>query len=108
MATKTQKPKSSTSNPAIANIGSNGTHHSRNGSQHAYQLYQDLRSAIAGEVRFDEGSRALYATDASNYRQVPIGVVIPVSEQDIIETIRAMPQAQRSDTIAWRRHQPCR
>ena len=30
-----------------------------------------------GEVRFDDGSRALYATDASNYRQVPIGVVIP-------------------------------
>jgi hypothetical protein len=28
-----------------------------------------LRSAITGEVRFDAGSRALYATDASNYRQ---------------------------------------
>ena len=30
-----------------------------------------------GEVRFDAGSRALYATDASNYRQVPLGVVVP-------------------------------
>ena len=36
-----------------------------------------LRARISGEVRFDAGSRALYATDGSNYRQVPIGVVIP-------------------------------
>ena len=42
---------------------------------------------INGEVRFDKGSRALYATDGSNYRQVPIGVVLPKSEEDIINTI---------------------
>ncbi|MEV0612526.1 FAD-linked oxidase C-terminal domain-containing protein [Nonomuraea sp. NPDC050404] len=36
-----------------------------------------LEEAVAGEVRFDAGSRAAYATDASNYRQVPIGVVVP-------------------------------
>src|SRR4051812_25823359 len=41
------------------------------------ELAQALRGSIEGEVRFDRGSRALYATDASNYRQVPIGVVIP-------------------------------
>ena len=35
------------------------------------------RNAFEGEVRFDTGSRALYATDGSNYRQVPIGVVVP-------------------------------
>ena len=40
-------------------------------------LAAELRNAIRGEVRFDAGSRALYATDGSNYRQVPIGVVIP-------------------------------
>jgi len=34
----------------------------------------DLRGAIKGEVRFDAGSRALYATDGSNYRKVPIGI----------------------------------
>ena len=34
-----------------------------------------LRAAVRGEVRFDAGSRALYATDASNYRQLPLGVV---------------------------------
>ena len=43
--------------------------------------------AIRGEVRFDAGSRALYATDGSNYRQVPIGVVIPTDVDDVIETV---------------------
>ena len=37
-------------------------------------------------MRFDSGSRALYATDASNYRQVPIGVVIPHNIADVIAT----------------------
>src|SRR5689334_9076943 len=51
------------------------------------ELAAELRSHIEGEVRFDAGSRALYATDASNYRQVPIGVVIPRSTDDIIRTV---------------------
>jgi FAD/FMN-containing dehydrogenase len=54
----------------------------------AQRLEAELRSFITGEVRFDSGSRALYATDASNYRQVPIGVVLPKSEDDIIHTVR--------------------
>jgi len=37
----------------------------------------ELRDNVDGEVRFDPGSRATYSTDASNYRQVPIGVVVP-------------------------------
>ncbi|OIN80898.1 FAD-binding and (Fe-S)-binding domain-containing protein [Mycobacterium malmoense] len=37
----------------------------------------DLRDHVDGEVRFDPGSRATYSTDASNYRQVPLGVVVP-------------------------------
>jgi FAD/FMN-containing dehydrogenase/Fe-S oxidoreductase len=48
----------------------------------AQELARALTKAISGEVRFDAGSRALYATDASNYRQVPIGVVIPRSLED--------------------------
>jgi FAD/FMN-containing dehydrogenase len=52
-------------------------------------LESDLRRRLHGEVRFDTGSRALYATDGSNYRQVPIGVVIPRDEGDVIETIAA-------------------
>ncbi len=50
-------------------------------------LIRDLSSKIQGEVRFDDGSRALYATDGSNYRQTPIGVVIPKTIQDVIDTI---------------------
>ncbi len=50
-------------------------------------LAADLRRQIAGEVRFDDGSRALYATDASNYRQVPIGIVIPRDAKDVVQTI---------------------
>ncbi len=47
-----------------------------------------LTQAIEGEVCFDDGSRALYSADASNYRQIPIGVVIPKSVEDIVETVR--------------------
>ncbi|HEX9304028.1 MAG TPA: FAD-binding and (Fe-S)-binding domain-containing protein [Thermoanaerobaculia bacterium] len=46
-----------------------------------------LAKAIRGEVRFDAGSRALYATDSSNYRQVPIGVVVPRDRDDVLETL---------------------
>ncbi len=51
-------------------------------------LEQTLQRSIDGEVRFDKGSRALYATDGSNYRQVPIGVVIPRHVQDVETTVR--------------------
>ena len=50
----------------------------------AAALASALEREIEGEVRFDDGSRALYATDASNYRQVPIGVVLPRSADDVI------------------------
>ncbi len=53
----------------------------------AEPLAAELRSVVGGEVRFDSGSRALYATDASNYRQVPIGVVVPRTLDDIVETV---------------------
>jgi FAD/FMN-containing dehydrogenase/Fe-S oxidoreductase len=50
-----------------------------------------LRSAlareVAGEVRFDRLSRGLYATDASVYQIVPVGVVLPRSEADILATV---------------------
>ena len=54
----------------------------------ARDLTARLQQAIRGEVRFDDGSRALYSADASNYRQVPIGVVVPRSVDDIVETVR--------------------
>jgi FAD/FMN-containing dehydrogenase/Fe-S oxidoreductase len=40
-------------------------------------LERALRDEVDAEVRFDPGSRGAYATDGSNYRQVPIGVVVP-------------------------------
>ena len=52
-------------------------------------LYAELRKTVEGEVRFDEGSRAIYATDASNYRQVPIGVCIPKSKEDVVAIVAA-------------------
>jgi FAD/FMN-containing dehydrogenase/Fe-S oxidoreductase len=53
----------------------------------AKALARDLALRIAGEVRFDAGSRALYATDASNYREVPIGVVVPRSVEDVVHAV---------------------
>src|SRR5665213_4537477 len=46
-----------------------------------------LRRNVRGEVRFTDGDRALYATDASNYRQIPIGVVLPKDADDVIAAI---------------------
>jgi FAD/FMN-containing dehydrogenase/Fe-S oxidoreductase len=51
-------------------------------------LERDLKHGVKGEVRFDAGSRALYSTGGSNYRQVPIGVVVPRDADDIVETVR--------------------
>jgi len=53
----------------------------------AEALSARLRRRIGGEVRFDRGSRALYATDGSNYRHTPIGVVIPRDIDDVQETV---------------------
>src|SRR5229473_6039545 len=53
----------------------------------AAALEGDLRRQLRGDVRFDSGSRALYATDGSNYRQVPIGVVLPRDVDDVMATI---------------------
>jgi FAD/FMN-containing dehydrogenase/Fe-S oxidoreductase len=55
----------------------------------AASLEQALRRQVRGEVRFDNGSRALYATDGSSYRQVPIGVVIPRDNDDVIAAVAA-------------------
>ncbi|MFO7178139.1 MAG: FAD-linked oxidase C-terminal domain-containing protein [Pseudomonadota bacterium] len=51
------------------------------------ELAAELTRHLRGEVRFDAGYRALYATDASNYRQVPIGVVLPRDTNDVVAAI---------------------
>src|SRR4051794_6738603 len=55
----------------------------------AEALAEELRGCLRGEVRFDRGSRALYATDASNYRMPPIGVVIPRDAGDVVAAVAA-------------------
>jgi FAD/FMN-containing dehydrogenase/Fe-S oxidoreductase len=53
----------------------------------AVELERQLRERVRGEVRFDAASKALYSTDASNYRHIPIGLVIPLDEADVIATV---------------------
>jgi FAD/FMN-containing dehydrogenase/Fe-S oxidoreductase len=55
----------------------------------AAELEKELQNTVKGEVRFDRGSRALYASDASNYRQIPIGLVVPRDAHDVIATVAA-------------------
>src|SRR4051794_25676864 len=50
-------------------------------------LERNLAAQIEGEVRFGTGDRALYANDASVYRQVPIGVLVPKSVEDVVATV---------------------
>jgi FAD/FMN-containing dehydrogenase/Fe-S oxidoreductase len=53
------------------------------------RLEKALAGAIEGEVRFDAGAKAAYASDASNYRQVPIAVVLPRNTRDIEAAVAA-------------------
>src|SRR5262244_455422 len=55
----------------------------------AKELGDELRRVLRGEVRFDAGARAMYASDGSNYRQAPIGVVLPRDNDDVIATMNA-------------------
>ena len=50
-------------------------------------LKRALTAAVSGEVRFDAGTRAMYANDFSIYRAVPIGVVIPKGPEDVISGV---------------------
>src|SRR5258705_3535737 len=54
---------------------------------------------LRGEVRLDSGSRALYATDGSNYRQVPIGVVTPRDTEDVLAAV-ALCREHRAPLLA--------
>jgi FAD/FMN-containing dehydrogenase/Fe-S oxidoreductase len=55
----------------------------------AGELEHELKRVVKGEVRFDAGSRALYSSDGSNYRQIPIGLVVPRDDDDVIATVAA-------------------
>src|SRR5919201_4236852 len=51
------------------------------------RLAAQLAANLRGEVRFDAGSRALYAKDYSVYRHLPIGVVVPHDVDDVVATV---------------------
>jgi FAD/FMN-containing dehydrogenase/Fe-S oxidoreductase len=53
----------------------------------AAELEKQLRAKVRGEVRFDPAAKALYSTDSSNYRHIPIGLVLPRDEEDVIATV---------------------
>jgi FAD/FMN-containing dehydrogenase/Fe-S oxidoreductase len=53
------------------------------------ELESQLRAVVRGEVKFDMGSRALYAADASNYRQLPVGVILPLDAADVEAALAA-------------------
>ena len=53
------------------------------------ELEARLKATLRGDVRFDLGSRALYAADSSNYRQMPIGVVVPKDARDVEAALAA-------------------
>jgi hypothetical protein len=73
-------------------------------------LGRELAGAVDGEVRFDPGDLALYATDASNYRQVPIGVVIPRSAAAIATGLSSSVASSRlrSSCVAAERVSPAK
>lgn len=62
------------------------------------QLRAALTAKISGEVRFDPLSQALYSTDASVYQILPLGVVIPRTPDDIVQTVNICRQAGVSIT----------
>ena len=53
------------------------------------ELESILKSTFRGDVCFDLGSRALYAADSSNYRQLPVGVVMPRDAADVEAALAA-------------------
>ena len=76
MQTPTQLPPSSHAKPVDS-------------FRQALDLENELKKVLRGEVRFDRGSRALYAADGSNYRQIPIGLVVPRDACDVIAAVAA-------------------
>ena len=70
-----------------------------------HELEAALRLAIRGEVDFDSSTRAVYATDSCNYRQVPLGVAFPLDHDDVVAALRVCAQYDaRSSPGGW--HQP--
>ena len=50
--------------------------------------WQKLEEALIGDLKVDHATRVLYATDASVYRKIPLGVAFPKSKEDVAEIVR--------------------
>lgn len=70
-----RKPESQHANASVSNVD-------------AKALERELARNLEGEVRFDRASIGLYATDSSNFREIPIGVVVPRSRGDVVAAHR--------------------
>lgn len=62
--------------------------HSSNTRPHIADLRRDMESRVRGTVAFDAGTLALYTADASNYRHVPLAVIIPETVEDCVAAVR--------------------
>ena len=51
------------------------------------QLNVELTAALGSSVHFDTAHQAVYASEASNYRQIPIGVVTPKNTEEFVKGI---------------------
>src|ERR1041385_1539586 len=52
-------------------------------------LEKELHAAVRGEVRFGSADRGMYASDASNYRMIPLGVILPKDADDVAAAVAA-------------------
>ena len=68
----------------------------------------ELRNRVDGEVRFDAGTRAAYSTDASNFRQVPLGVVLPRTVDAAVEAVAVCHRARSAGRVPRWRDEPGR
>ncbi len=50
-----------------------------------------LASRLSGALHFDHRMRTLYATDASEYQELPLAVALPETESDLLELVKPMP-----------------
>jgi FAD/FMN-containing dehydrogenase/Fe-S oxidoreductase len=57
------------------------------------RLRRGLGAVMRGEVRFDAATRAAYASDSSNYRQVPLGDTFPLDHDDVRAAARVAAEA---------------
>ncbi len=80
-------PRNHGTGPGVGGAARPTQENSPIGREATEALEIELKKAVEGEVRFDTTTRALYATDGSNYRRVPIGVVIPRTTEDVVRTV---------------------